>query len=193
MMDRYHAPSGMGNPPPQSRYSSNGSRTAALLSFDSWFTKQTKQDCRSSMYVEIQDFSSDQKIYHLIDILTVICHLIFCKDLFLLSGHYILINDSICCCQPPFNIPESSDAKMESLGMRKLLPYPILKRTGRSTMVHQSRILRLNNLLYKQLFLCTLYKGVRLLSKMTMTMLTLFFFWMSFLCSLFLLHLLLMM
>ena len=183
----------MGNPPPQSRYSSNGSRTAALLSFDSWFTKQTKQDCRSSMYVEIQDFSFHQWIYQLIDILTVICHLIFCKDLFLLSEHYILINDSICCCQPPFNIPESSDAKMESLGMRKLLPYPILKRTGRSTMVHQSRILRLNNLLYKQLFLCTLYKGVRLLSKMTMTMLTLFFFWMSFLCSLFLLHLLLMM
>ena len=109
-------------------------------------------------------------------------------DLFLLSEHYILINDSICCCQPPFNIPESSDAKMESLGMRKLLPYPILKRTGRSTMVHQSRI-RLNNLLYRQLFLCT--RG--LLSKMTMTMLTLFFFWMSFLCYLSLLHLLLMM
>ena len=44
--------------------------------------------------------------------------------------------------------PESSDAKMESLGMRKLLPDAILKRTGRSTMVHQSRIRR-NNLLYK--------------------------------------------
>ena len=153
MMDRYHAPSGMGNPPPQSRYSSNGSRTAAaLVSFDSWFTKQTKQDCRSSMLHVCRNsgffLSISRYTYQLIDILTVICHLIFCKDLFLLSEHHILINDSICCCQPPFNIPESSDAKMESLEMRKLLPYAILKRTGRSTMVHQSRIRR-NNLLYK--------------------------------------------